>query len=205
MSSTRNLLEEHSTIRRVGNIAQKCSDRLYAGDDIPIEDIEIVSVVIQEFIDAFHHGKEEKAYFPVTKDKDGYSEDIRKFLAEHELGRQIATMLRREIQTLKSSSNNQKTTTTPDSIQDRTEIKRKREPIARFLKSYAVFIDDHSGKEDIFFELIERKHSISDDEDRALIKHYEACKNEVGGQVRIEEMIKLIEYLENLDWMKNDR
>jgi hemerythrin-like domain-containing protein len=38
-------------------------------------------VVIEEFIDAFHHGKEEKAYFPVTKNKDGYSEDIRKVIA----------------------------------------------------------------------------------------------------------------------------
>ncbi len=203
MSSTRNLLEEHLIIRRVGNIARKCSDRLYAGEDVPIEDIEIVSVVTQEFIDAFNHGKEEKAYFPATKDKDGYSEDIRKFLIEHELGRRIATMLRREIQVLKSSSHT--TAATTNLTQDRTEMKIKKEPVARFLKSYAVFIDDHCGKEDIFFELVERKQSISDDEDRALLRHYEACRNEVGGQVRIEEMIRLIEYLENRDWMKDGR
>jgi hypothetical protein len=50
--------------------------------------------------------------------------------------------------------------------------------------------------------LIERKQSISNDEDRALLQHYEACKNDAGGQVRIEEMMRLIEYLENRYWMK---
>lgn len=192
-SSTADLKHDHLTVRRVGAIAQRCSDKLYAGggddDDIPIEDIEILSVVIEEFIDAFHHGKEEKAYFPVTKSKDGYSEDIRKFLIEHELGRRIANMLRREIQLLKkSSSYSNLTAANTNSIQeqDRTEMeRRKKEPIARFLKSYVVFIDDHTGKEDIFFDLIEHKQSISNDEDRALLQHYEACKNEVGGQVRI--------------------
>jgi hemerythrin-like domain-containing protein len=206
-TSTADLKHDLVTVRRVGAIAQRCSDKLYAGDDkdIPIEDIEILSVVIEEFIDAFHHGKEEKAYFPVTKSKDGYSEDFRKFLIEHELGRRIANMLRREIQVLKKSSSSQ--TTTTDSMQNereyRTEIERRRkEPIARFLKSYVVFIDDHTGKEDIFFDLIERKESISSDEDRVLLQHYEACKNETGGQARIEKMMRLIEYLENRDWMK---
>ena len=209
-SSTADLKHDHLTIKRVGAIAQRCSDKLYADyDDIPIEDIEILSVVIEEFIDAFHHGKEEKAYFPVTKSKDGYSEDIRKFLIEHELGRRIANMLRREIQILKKSTTSASslTATKTDSVQqqDRTEMTRreKKEPVARFLKSYVVFIDDHTGKEDIFFDLIERKQSISDDEDRALLQHYEACKNEVGGLVRIEEMMRLIEYLENRDWMKD--
>lgn len=210
-SSTADLKHDHLTVRRVGAIAQRCSDKLYAGggddDVIPIEDIEILSVVIEEFIDAFHHGKEEKAYFPVTKSKDGYSEDIRKFLIEHELGRRIANMLRREIQLLKkSSSYSNLTAANTNSIQeqDRTEMeRRKKEPIARFLKSYVVFIDDHTGKEDIFFDLIENKQSISNDEDRALLQHYEACKNEAGGQVRIEEMMRLIEYLENRDWMKD--
>ena len=207
-SSTADLKHDHFTLKRVGAIVQRCSDKLYADEDIPIEDIEILSVVIEEFIDAFHHGKEEKAYFPVTKSKDGYSEDIRKFLIEHELGRRIANMLRREIQVLKKSTTSSSLTaaTTTDSMQqqDRTEMeRRKKEPVARFLKSYVIFIDDHTGKENIFFDLIESKKSISNDEDRALLQHYEACKNEVGGQVRIEEMMRLIEYLENRDWMKD--
>lgn len=68
---------------------------------ILMEHIQILSVVMEEeFIDAFHHGKEEKAYFPITRNKDGFSEDIRKFLIEHEHGRRIANMLRRELNAL---------------------------------------------------------------------------------------------------------
>jgi len=192
-TSTENLLQEHLIVRRIGNIAQKCSDMLYANQDIPIEDIQIISVVIEEFIDAFHHGKEEKAYFPVTTTKDEFSEDIRKFLIEHELGRRIATMLRRELDGL----------TNRDSREGGLKWNNKnKEPVARFLKSYAVFVSDHTGKEDIFFQSIQQKRSISEEEDMQLVKHYELCKSQAGGSVRIEEMLRLIGYLESREWME---
>jgi hemerythrin-like domain-containing protein len=104
------------TLRRVREIAQRSSEKLFANEDIPFEDLEIISVVLEELVDRFHHGKEEQAYFPETKDKDGFSEDIRKFLIEHELGRRIARML----SNLKAWKNNG------------TDL---REPVARFLKS----------------------------------------------------------------------
>jgi hemerythrin-like domain-containing protein len=198
MSSTTNLLQEHLIIRKLGNIAKKCSDGLYTNKDIPIEDIQIISVVIEEFVDAFHHGKEEKAYFPVTKHKNGYSEDIRKFLIEHELGRRIAKMLRRELDLLIDHDKFEKTKTL------KWNNSKSIEPVARFLKSYAVFVFDHTGKEDVFFKMIQDKQSLSEEEDVQLIKHYELCKNQTGGQVRIEEMIKLIEYLEDREWMWKD-
>jgi hemerythrin-like domain-containing protein len=186
-------LREHLTVRRIGSIAQKCSDKLYQNQNVPIEDIQIISVVIEEFVDAFHHGKEEKAYFPMTKGKDGFSEDIRKFLIEHELGRRIAKMLRREL----------------DSHIDHTGDKgglkwdnKDKEPIARFLKSYAVFVSDHTGKEDVFFKEIQHKGSLSEGEDLQLARHYESCRSEAGGQARIEEMMRLVGYLEERDWMK---
>ena len=195
MNATQNLKNDHITIRRVKEIAQKCSNKLYANQYVPIEDIEIISVIIEEFVDHFHHGKEEKAYFPDTKDKNGFAEDVRKFLIEHELGRRIATMLRRELNEWKrkmketSSETNKDNTTTM-------------EPVARFLKSYAVFIDDHTGKEDKFFDLVDKRNVISNKEDEMLLKHYEICKNQAGGEARMQEMIILIEYLEEREWMK---
>jgi hemerythrin-like domain-containing protein len=197
LSSTDNLMQEHLIVRRIGNIAQRCSDRLYANEDISIEDIQIISVVTEEFIDAFHHGKEEKAYFPVTRSKNGFSEDIRKFLIEHEFGRRIANMLRRELDAL----------TERDSASKGAGVglkwnNRNKEPVARFLKSYAIFVSDHTSKEDIFFKSIQEKNSISEEEDRDLLRHYEACRGQIGGQARIEEMMRLIEYLESREWMK---
>ena len=183
MNATVDLKNDHIIVRRLGTIVQKCSNKLYLNQDIPLEDIEIISVVIEEFVDRFHHGKEEQAYFPETKDKDNFGEDIRKFLIEHELGRRIASMLRGHLNSWKEGIDS-------------------REPVARFLKSYAVFISDHTGKEDKFFDLVEERQSISEAEDLSLIKHYEICRNQSGGWERMEQMLKLIDYLETKEWMK---
>jgi hemerythrin-like domain-containing protein len=191
--ATKDLLQEHLIVRRVGNIAQRCSDKLYANEDIPIEDIQIISVIIEEFIDAFHHGKEEKAYFPATKEKDGFSEDIRKFLIEHELGRRIANMLRRELDALIDKDN-----------MGSKGLKwngKNKEPVARFLKSYAVFVSDHTGKEDVFFKTIFEKGKILEKEDQLLLEHYETCRRDAGGKARMEEMVQLIGYLEDREWV----
>jgi hemerythrin-like domain-containing protein len=185
LSATKDLKQDHITIKRVRDITQRCSERLYSGEHIPIEDIEIISVVIEEFVDAFHHGKEEKAYFPETKHKNGFSEDIRKFLIEHELGRRIAKMLLRELKAWKDKGE------VGDNGSSNYDNTISKEPVARFLKSYAVFISDHTGKEDKFFDLIEEKGSISK-EDQMLMEHYESCKNDVGGSIRMEQMLNLL-------------
>lgn len=183
MKATADLKNDHITVRRLGAIAQICSEKLYLNHDVPIEDIELISVIIEEFVDIFHHGKEEQAYFPETKDKDNFGEDIRKFLIEHELGRRIARMLRGHLNSWKKGIDS-------------------REPVARFLKSYAVFIFDHTGKEDKFFDLLDENKILSEEEDLMLIKHYESCRNQAGGKIRMEQMLKLIDHLETKDWMK---
>ena len=191
LNATQNLKNDHITIRRVKDIAQKCSRLLYSNKNIPIEDIEIISVVIEEFVDPFHHGKEEKAYFPETKEKDGFVEDIRKFLIEHELGRRIAVMLRREIMELrrKVKEENHGTNKEKEKAPQNPVLY---EPVARFLKAYAVFIIDKNNK-------------LSDKEDELLLKHYELCKIQVGGEARMQEMIRLIEYLEEREWMSQNQ
>ena len=195
MNSTQNLKSDHSIVRRLGQIAEICSMKLYKDEDIPIEDLEIISVVMEEFVDRFHHGKEEQSYFPQTKDKDGFSEDIRKFLIEHELGRRIAKMFRKELKEMKNNIKN-----ISDKEKSRNNISQIKEPVARFLKAYSVFITDHTQKEDKFFDLIENKHSISDEEDIQIKQHYENCKNRIGGEMRIQKMLDLLKYLENREW-----
>jgi hemerythrin-like domain-containing protein len=195
LNSTQNLKSDHSIVRRLGQIAEICSMKLYKDEDIPIEDLEIISVVMEEFVDRFHHGKEEQSYFPQTKDKDGFSEDIRKFLIEHELGRRIAKMFRKELKEMKNNIKN-----ISDKEKSRNNISQIKEPVARFLKAYSVFITDHTQKEDKFFDLIENKHSISDEEDIQIKQHYENCKNRIGGEMRIQKMLDLLKYLENREW-----
>lgn len=191
MNATSDLKKDHLFVRRFGEVIQKCSDKIYADkdSDISLEDLEIASVIMEELIDTFHHGKEEEAYFPNTHDKNSFSEDIRKFLIEHELGRRISRMFKRELLIRRKCINEGKQT-------------GSKEPIARFLKSYAVFLTDHLGKEDKFFDIVEDKGIISFDEDKMIRHHYELCKNKSGGQARIEELLKLLEYLEHRDWME---
>ena len=190
MNVTSELKKDHLFVRRLGVVIQRCSDKLYANEDIPLEDIEVASVIMEEFVDAFHHGKEENAYFPATEDKNSFSEDIRKFLIEHELGRRIAKMLRRELVLWRKK------------VREGIKFESK-EPVARFLKSYAVFISDHTSKEDSFFDMIEEKKKVSVEEDEIIRKYYEVCKNHIGGDGRIEELLRLLEFLENAQWMKD--
>jgi hemerythrin-like domain-containing protein len=197
LNSTQNLKYDHTFVRRLGQVAEKCSSKLYQDEDIPIEELEIISVIMEEFVDRFHHGKEEQSYFPQTNEKNGFSEDIRKFLIEHELGRRIASMFRKELKEMKN--NMEKISNKEKSISNFNQVK---EPVARFLKAYSVFIADHTRKEDKFFDLIENKHSISQEEDKKIRKHYENCKAQIGGGIRIQKMIDLLEFLENREWIK---
>ena len=72
LNATKNLKQDHVLVNRLGRIAKKCSDLLYDNLDIPLEDIKIISMLIQEFVDKLHHGKEEKAYFPQMKEKNNF-------------------------------------------------------------------------------------------------------------------------------------
>jgi hemerythrin-like domain-containing protein len=69
-NATANLKLDHLTVRRIRDIAQTCSNRLYDGNtNVPIEDMEIISVVIEEFVDRFHQGKRKRHIFPKLRPK----------------------------------------------------------------------------------------------------------------------------------------
>jgi hypothetical protein len=56
-----------------------------------------------------------------------------------------------------------------DSVREGSRCESK-EPVARFLKSYDVFISDHTTKEDVFFDVIEDRKIISIEEDEMIKK-----------------------------------
>ena len=66
LNATRDLKQDHLTLKRDRDIAQRCSEKLYADESISFEDLGIISVIMEEFVDRFHHGKEEQAYLPET-------------------------------------------------------------------------------------------------------------------------------------------
>jgi hemerythrin-like domain-containing protein len=92
MSATDDLLQDHVFIRRLQVVIEKCYTLLYE-NDVPFGDLIKITDIIEQFVDNFHHGKEESTYFPETERIDRYSE-IRKFVIEHEFGKRIAKRVR---------------------------------------------------------------------------------------------------------------
>jgi hypothetical protein len=73
-----------------------------------------------------------------------------------------------------------------------------KEPLARYLKTYSVFILDHTSKEDRFFNNVKQSGSLSTGEERALSKQFERLRHDCG--VRTGSMIASIEELEKSEW-----
>ncbi|HEU4605875.1 MAG TPA: hemerythrin domain-containing protein [Nitrososphaera sp.] len=181
MSATEELLQDHVFIRRLQLVIEKCYTLLYEGKDVPFGDLVKIADMIEQFVDNFHHGKEEKSYFPETENKDRYSEEIRKFVIEHELGRRIANRVRIH-------------------LEEFLQGKDAREPLARYLKAYSVFILDHTSKEDRFFNDVREKRSLSEKEEKDLKKEFERMRHECMS--KSGNLVEVLKQLENAEWMR---
>jgi hypothetical protein len=49
LSVTSDLKKDHLFVRRLEAVIQTCSERLYANGDIPVKNIEVVSVIMEKF------------------------------------------------------------------------------------------------------------------------------------------------------------
>ena len=179
MSATDELLQDHIVIRRLQAVIEKCYTLLYEGKDVPFGDLLKISDIIWQFVDQFHHGKEEKGYFPQTESRDNYSEEIRKFVIEHEFGRRIAKRITIHL----------------DELMRGLDAK---EPLARYLKTYSVFILDHTSKEDRFFNNVKESGSLSANEESTLSKQFERLRHDCG--VKTGSMIEALAALEKSEW-----
>jgi hemerythrin-like domain-containing protein len=178
MNGSEILRNDHRQIRRLEKIIIKCYTKLYAGEDIPFSDIEKMVLIMSEFLDVIHYAREENQYFPCVATYDSLKQEIRTFMIEHEFGRRIATSISKYLQKWKSGED-------------------QREPVARYLKAYAVYLDDHLTKEDKFFDIAESE-ILSKDEEEMMYEEFRAI---TAVMTKFEEMIRLIDYLEKTDWM----
>lgn len=180
MNGTEILRNDHRQIRRLEKIIVKCYTNLYEGKDIPFSDIEIITLIMSEFLDTVHYAREEDQYFPCVATYDSLKQEIRAFMIEHELGRRIAANVSKYLQQWKSGED-------------------QREPVARFLKAYAVYLDDHLTKEDKFFDTAEDQ-VLSQEEEKMMYEEFQAV---TAVLTKLDEMIKSIDYLETTPWMKS--
>lgn len=180
MSASDILRKDHEQIKRLEKIVNKCYHELYAGKNIPFSDIEIISLVISEFLDSIHYSREEGSYFPCVASYGTLNKEIRTFLIEHEFGSRIAQNIVKHLQRWKKGED-------------------AREPVARFLRTYSIYLLDHIAKEEKFFDEAE-KNVLSKEEEQEMFEQFQSV---MAITKKIEEMIKQIDYLEHQDWFKN--
>jgi hemerythrin-like domain-containing protein len=178
MSATDVLRQDHVKIKRLEKIIEKCYKDLYAGKNIPLSDIEKITNIIYEFLDSIHYSREEDSYFACVASYDKLKEEIRKFMIEHEFSRRIAKNISKHLQRWQNGED-------------------AREPVARFLRTYYIYIHDHVEKEEEFFKRAENE-VLSKEEEREM---YEQFQSVMAVSTKIETMMKEIEYLEKQDWL----
>ncbi len=149
MGATDLLREDHRLAWRLEAVIVSCCERLEGGRDVPLDDIEAISGVIDGFLDSVHHAREEGTYFACVG-AYGMGADIRKFLIEHEFARRVAAKVAHHVSRWRAGEDS-------------------REPVTRFLRAYAVFLRDHMTKEEAFFEEAEAALSA---EEEAEMKEY---------------------------------
>ncbi len=180
MSATETLRNDHNQIKRLEKVISKCYHALYDGKDVPFSDIEKITIIISEFLDSIHYSREENSYFPCVASYDSLKKEIRTFLIEHEFGRRVARQISKHLQRWKKGED-------------------AREPVARFLRTYSIYLIDHISKEDNFFDKAEQI-VLSKEEEQEM---YDQFKSVMSITKKIDEMIKEIDSLEQRPWFKN--
>ena len=179
MSATQTLREDHLQIKRLEKLVSRCSEKLYEGANVPFSDIEKITLIISEFLDSIHYSREEDSYFACVASYGTLKEEIRKFMIEHEFGRRIARSISKHLIRWKKGED-------------------AREPVARFMRTYAIYLMDHLSKEDKFFEEASSK-VLSAEEEKEM---YEQFKSVMAITKKIDEMINEIGSLEKQPWFK---
>lgn len=175
MGATDALREDHRQIRRLERIIGACHERLSAGRDIPLEDIERITGIIDGFLDSVHYSREEDAYFPCVASYGHLNEDIRRLLIEHEFSRRISANISKHLAAWKSGRDS-------------------REPVARYLRTYRIYLEDHMRKEEAFFDRAEAE-ALSPEEEREMYEQFRSAP-----AASLEALAREISYLEEREW-----
>lgn len=171
------LREDHRHVRRFDSIVTKCYTGLCEGRDIPLEDIERITRVMDDFLDSVHYSREEDSYFPCVASYDHLRREIHVLLVEHEFSRRVAMQLRKYLRRWR-------------------EGRDSREPIARYMRAYSVYIADHLSKEEDFFDRAEGEILSKEEE----YEMYEQFRSIAATSKRLKELLAEIGRLESRPW-----
>ena len=177
MGATDALREDHRQIQRLGDIVRTCHERLAEGRHIPLDDIGRITRIIDGFLDTIHYAREENAYFPCVAGYGSLNKDIRSLLIEHEFSRRISGNISKYLRMWQRG-------------------KDCREPVARYLKTYHIYLKEHMQREEKFFDAAEEL-VLSPDEEREMYERFLE-----SGAADHDSMLRDLAYLEGRPWLK---
>ena len=180
MSATDTLRDDHKQIKRLDKIILKCYSDINAGKTIPFPDLEKITLIISEFLDSIHYSREEDSYFPCVASYAHLKKEIRALLIEHEFSRNIAYKITPHLKRWKNGEDSS-------------------EPVARFLRTYSIYLNEHMSREEDFFERAE-KEVLSKEEEKDMFEDFQSA---MVITKKMESILKDLDYLENQEWFKN--
>ena len=180
MSASDVLRKDHEEIMKLEKVISSCYKNLYDGHHIPFTDIEKITFLISEFLDSIHFTREEGSYFPCVASYDTLRKEISALLIEHEFSRNIAKKLSEYLAKWKNGED-------------------MREPVARYLRTYSIFLIDHMSKEEDFFAKAENT-VLSKEEEREM---YEQFTSVSTISTKLSELLNEIKQLQEKAWFTN--
>ena len=179
-TATDMLREDHRHAMRLERVVASCADAIAGGEDVPPDDVERIARVISEFFDSIHYSREEDSYFPCAGASGRFGDEVRKFLIEHEFGRNVAAQISRHLARWRDGGGEQ-----------------AREAVARFLRTYSVYLRDHIAKEDRFFD--EAEGALDGAEEAEMAEYFMAA---MATAPSIDRILAEISSLERSGWMR---
>ena len=180
MSASDVLRKDHEEIMKLEKVISSCYQNLYDGHHIPFTDIEKITFLISEFLDSIYFTREEGSYFPCVASYDTLRKEISALLIEHEFSRNIAKKLSEYLAKWKNGED-------------------MREPVARYLRTYSIFLIDHMSKEEDFFAKAENT-VLSKEEEREM---YEQFTSVSTISTKLSELLNEIKQLQEKAWFTN--
>ena len=180
MRPTDLLKGEHDDVRGLLKVLQAMIVRLVEGRRVDLEDLEWTFEFNRDYVDRFHHGREEYILYPALKDEGVPECPLSELFAEHEVTRSLAKAIRGHIEDYKQQDASSKIP--PEIIEG--------------CLSYTDLLLDHMDTEEkIFFPLADE--CFTKEAQERMAEKFQTFELERIGLGRKEELRELIDHLKN--------
>jgi hemerythrin-like domain-containing protein len=170
MTALEVLMGEHEIVLKIVELLNNSAKKLQAGERVPTEFFEKILDVIKNFVEKNHHGKEERALFPLIREHGGReAKAVSLLIEEHDKGRAFVKAL--------------------------DEAVKKNEPdgMINNIDGYVRLLPAHVRKENVVFPTW--INSLPSTTKGELLKRFEEIEESVIGPGKHQEYIQTVEKL----------